>query len=165
MAVIPKEGDLRDIRNYRPVSLLCVDYKTMGKMLSNRLGLVLPKLISPDQSYAIPGRTIYDNISLVRDVIQYADKTQTQVGFLSLDQEKAFDQMNHYYLFETLITFGLGRRYVGMIQMLYVLAECLVKVNGHLLAPFPFKRGIRQGCPLAGQLYSLCIEPFLCLMR
>ena len=99
---------------------------------------MLPKLLSPDQSYTIPGRTIYDNISLVRDLIQYVDKTQTQVGFLSLDQEKAFDQMNHDYLFETLLTFGLGRRYVGMIQTLYMSEECLVKVNGHLLTPFPF---------------------------
>ena len=52
-----------------------------------------------------------------------------------------------------------------MIQTLYTSAEHLVKVNGHLLAPFPFKRGIREGCPLSGQLYSLRIEPFVCLMR
>jgi len=165
LALIPKEGDLRDMKNYRPVSLSCVDYKIMAKMLSNRLGPVLSKLVNPDQSYAIPGRTIHDNIFLVRDLIQYAEKTQTKVGFLSLDQEKAFDQMNHDYLFETLLTFGLGRRYVGMIQTLYTSAECLIKVNGHLLAPFSSERGIRQGCPLSGQLYSLCIEPFLCLMR
>ena len=34
-----------------------------------------------------------------------------------------------------------------------------------MLTTFPFERGIRQGCPLSGQLYSLCIKPFLCLMR
>uniref|UniRef100_A0A0E9T1B7 Reverse transcriptase domain-containing protein n=1 Tax=Anguilla anguilla TaxID=7936 RepID=A0A0E9T1B7_ANGAN len=27
------------------------------------------------------------------------------------------------------------------------------------------RRGIRQGCPISGQLYSLAIEPLLCRLR
>ena len=67
--------------------------------------------------------------------------------------------------FETLLSFGLGRRYVDNLLTLNTSAECLIKVNGALLVPFPFESGIRQGCPVSSQLYSLCIEPFLCLMR
>ena len=63
----------------------------MAKMLSNHLGPVLPKLVFSDQSYAVPGRTIYDNISLVRDLIHFEDMTKSQIGFHSLDQEKARD--------------------------------------------------------------------------
>ena len=48
--------------------------------------------------------------------------------------------MNHDYLFETLLIFGLGRRYVGMIKTLYMLAERIVKVKSYLLMPFPFER-------------------------
>ena len=68
LALIPKKGDLSDMKNYRPVSLPCVDYKIMAKMLSNHLGPVLPKLVFSDQSYAVPGRTTYDDISLVREL-------------------------------------------------------------------------------------------------
>ncbi|KAF7665106.1 hypothetical protein LDENG_00155080, partial [Lucifuga dentata] len=39
------------------------------------------------------------------------------------------------------------------------------RVGGGLSRPVQVKRGIRQGCPLSGQLYSLAIEPMLCLLR
>lgn len=41
----------------------------------------------------------------------------------------------------------------------------MVKVGGGLSAPVPVTRGVRQGCSLSGQLYSLVIEPLLCRLR
>ncbi|KAI4902093.1 hypothetical protein NFI96_000916 [Prochilodus magdalenae] len=41
----------------------------------------------------------------------------------------------------------------------------MVKVGGALSVKVPVQRGIRQGCPLSGQLYSLVIEPLLCRLR
>ena len=54
---------------------------------------------------------------------------------------------------------------MARVRLLYAAADCLVKVNGAVLAPFHFGRGVRQGCPMSGQLYSVCVEPFLCLLR
>ncbi|CAM5114430.1 unnamed protein product [Eretmochelys imbricata] len=50
-------------------------------------------------------------------------------------------------------------------RKLYASAECLVRLNWTLTEPVSFGRGVRQGCPLSGQLYALAIEPFLCLLR
>jgi len=41
----------------------------------------------------------------------------------------------------------------------------MVKIGGTLSRPIPNLRGIRQGCPLSGQLYSLAIEPLLFRLR
>ena len=49
--------------------------------------------------------------------------------------------------------------------MLYAGASCMVKVGGGLSRPVWVRRGIRQGCPLSGQLYTLTIEPFIGLLR
>lgn len=87
------------------------------------------------------------------------------VGILSLDQEKAFDRVDHQYLFKVLEAFGFGEKFRKMIKLLYNNATCMVKIAGGLSVPVKVQRGIRQGCPLSGQLYSLAIEPLLCKLR
>lgn len=62
VTLLPKKGDLEDIRCWRPVSLLGVDYKIFSKSLNNRVKLYISSVIHPDQSYCIPGRTIFDNL-------------------------------------------------------------------------------------------------------
>ncbi len=37
LTLLPKKGDLTDIKCWRPVSLLCSDYKLLSKALTNRL--------------------------------------------------------------------------------------------------------------------------------
>ncbi|CAM2100321.1 unnamed protein product [Caretta caretta] len=127
LALLPKKGELCDLRNWCPVSLLSTDYKIAAKAISLWLG---------------------DGLSF---------------ALLSLDQEKAFDRVDHGYLLSTLQAFGFGPQFVGFLWVLYASAECLVKLNWTLTEPVSFGRGVRQGCPLSGQLYALVIEPFLCL--
>nr|P14381.1 RecName: Full=Transposon TX1 uncharacterized 149 kDa protein; AltName: Full=ORF 2 [Xenopus laevis]AAA49976.1 ORF2 [Xenopus laevis] len=165
LSLLPKKGDLRLIKNWRPVSLLSTDYKIVAKAISLRLKSVLAEVIHPDQSYTVPGRTIFDNVFLIRDLLHFARRTGLSLAFLSLDQEKAFDRVDHQYLIGTLQAYSFGPQFVGYLKTMYASAECLVKINWSLTAPLAFGRGVRQGCPLSGQLYSLAIEPFLCLLR
>jgi hypothetical protein len=44
------------LKTWRPVSLLCCDYKLFTKCLSNRLKHCLPDIIHPDQSYMVSNR-------------------------------------------------------------------------------------------------------------
>ncbi|CAM4635041.1 unnamed protein product [Lepidochelys olivacea] len=86
-------------------------------------------------------------------------------ALLSLDLEKAFNRVEHGYLLNTLQAFGFGPQFVGFLRALYASAECLVRLNWILTEPVSFGRGVRQGCPLSGQVYALAIEPFLCLLQ
>ncbi|CAM2114723.1 unnamed protein product [Caretta caretta] len=117
------------------------DYKVIVKAISLRLGSVLADVVHPDQTYTVPGRTIFDNLYLVRDLFELERKDGLSFTLLSLDQEKTLD------------------------RVLYADAECLVRLNWTLTEPVSFGRGVRQGCPLLGQLYTLVIEPFLRLLR
>ncbi|KAG6937224.1 hypothetical protein G0U57_010213, partial [Chelydra serpentina] len=54
LALLPKKGDLRDLRNWRPVSRLSPDYKVIAKAISLQLGSVLADVVHPDQTYTVP---------------------------------------------------------------------------------------------------------------
>lgn len=86
-------------------------------------------------------------------------------GLISLDQEKAFDLVEHKYLWKTLKAFGFSPGFIALTKTLYCDIESVLKVNGGLSAPFTIVRGIRQGCAMSGMLYSIAIEPMLCQIR
>lgn len=97
-----------------------------------------------------------DHLFLVRDIVDICNGFNVDVGLIALDQEKAFDCVDHNYLFNVLQVFGFGD-FLNLIQLLYNGASCMVKVGGTLSRPIPILRVIRQSCPLSGQLYSLTI--------
>ena len=51
--------NLELLKYWRPISLLCTDYKILTKILANRLKQVLPDIISQEQNCSIPDRTIF----------------------------------------------------------------------------------------------------------
>ena len=59
------------LKYLRPISLLCVDYKILTKILANRLKYIIPEIISKEKNCSIPKRTIFDNLFLTRDIITY----------------------------------------------------------------------------------------------
>ncbi|CAM5096449.1 unnamed protein product [Natator depressus] len=138
LALLPKMGDLRDLRNWRPVSLLSTDYKIVAKAISLRLGSMMADVIHPDQTYTVPHRSIFDNLFLVRDLLELGRRDGLSFALLSLDQEKAFDRVDHRYLLGTLQAFGFGPQFVSFLQVLYASVECLVRLNWTLTEPVSF---------------------------
>jgi len=148
------------LSNWRPISLLNVDYKVISKVLSLRLGRVLPFIIDLDQTCAVKGRSIHDNVHLLRNVIDYCNGKDMGCMLINLDQSKAFDRVSHQFLFKALHAFGFGPTFIRWVQILYTSCQSRVEVNGFLSEPFPVTRGVRQGCSLSPLLYVICIEAF-----
>ena len=63
ITLIPKKGkNIKNILNWRPISLLNVDYKILTKILATRIKGVLHTIIHPDQKGFVPDRYIGENI-------------------------------------------------------------------------------------------------------
>ena len=154
-----------DMKNWRPISLLNYDYKIISKSIANRLGTVMETLVHEDQTCAVKGRSIFDNVHLLRNVIDYVDQKNLPCIFLNLDQEKAFDRVSHEFMYKCLETFGLGKNFIQWIKILYSDIQSSVLVNQFLSEPIDISKGVRQGCSLSPLLYVLCIEPFVNQIR
>ena len=81
--------DRLDPRNWRPITLLNVDYKIASRSISARLLKVLHSLVARDQSCCVRGRFIGENVAFIRDVVDYCSSSSTPAALISLDQEKA----------------------------------------------------------------------------
>ncbi len=165
LSLLPKKGDVGFLKNWRPVSVLCTDYKMLAKYFQNKFKQYLDTIIHSDQTYYVPELSIMDNFFLLRDAVDLSFKENINMGFLSIDQGKTFDRVDHGYLFSALRSFGFGERFIYWVKLLYRDVSIMVKVGGGLSASVTVKRGIRQGCPLPGQLYSIAIEPLLRRIR
>ncbi len=87
-------------------------------------------------------------------------KDKSEDGYvISLDFEKAFDSVEHSYLFEVLRNFGFGMNFIKWIGILCKGALTRIKCNGFLTDCFKITRSIIQDCPLSALLYLLVSEP------
>lgn len=50
ITLIPKVKDAQKVGDYKPISLYNVIYKLVAKVLANKLKMILPRIISPNQS-------------------------------------------------------------------------------------------------------------------
>ena len=158
ITLIYKKSDPTDIRNYRPISLLNVDYKIVSKVYANRISAVLSELLGPMQ-YAFKGRDVCDGLIFLRDVIDLTQTKKQDAYVLSIDFYKAFDCVDHIFLKKVLKCSGFSDIFCDRIFALFQNSETAVIVNGFISNFFPITRGVRQGDPLSLYLFLVFIEP------
>lgn len=158
LKLLYKKNDLELLKNWRPISLLNADYKIAAKVSATRLKNVLPQIVHVDQTCGVPGRTIYENLFKIRDIVHQAHRNKSNVIVISLDQEKAFDRVDREFLKKTLDKMNFGPSFKHWISTMYNEAQCTIENNGWLSDPVQLHRGLRQGCPLSPLLYILVAE-------
>ena len=154
-----KKGEKTDIKNWRPITLLCTDHKILTKTIATRLRNVLGILIHQDQTCAIPQRHIFQNIYTIRDIITYSNHKREPTYIISYDFQAAFDTVDHQYLTQLLKTYGFGPKFNSFISTIYANRITTVMNNGHFTQYISQNRGLIQGCPLSLPLFTLVAEP------
>lgn len=166
ISVIPKPGkNKEDCANYRPISVLNIDYKIYTAIISRRLKTFISELIDEDQTGFISGRQTHDNIRKTIHITERAQMEKRSTILLSVDAEKAFDSVNWNFLYQVLEKMGFDEKSVKIIKTLYDQPTARIKINGNLTDKIIFQRSTRQGCSLSPTLFSIFIEPLAQAVR
>ena len=104
-----KKSDRLDPCNWRPITLLNVNYQLAATVLAGRLLKVIHLIVADDQTCGVPGSTLVKMLLFLRDVVHYASFSGQPIVILSLDQEKAFDRVDWGFMRSTLLTMGFGQ--------------------------------------------------------
>ena len=152
MTLIPKPKsptELVYIKNWRPITLLNVDYKIFTHVIKNIILRSLPYIISNVQSGFQAGKSTNDNLLLMYLTLEYFDENPEEESLLlQVDFEKAFDTVEHDFLFKTLECMGFGEYLIKLVKVAFHGCMSYVNVNGYLSSPIYISRGLHQGSPL-----------------
>ena len=161
LTLLEKRGKSRlHIKNWRPVSLLNVDYKILTKCLAERIKQVLPKIIHHTQCGFVKGRNIAEVIRCIFDVLEDTDHRNIDGMMIAVDFEKAFDSLNFDYLLQVLEMYNFGPVFIQWIKTFYKNISSCVMNNKTTSNYFCITKGVRQGDPLSPLLFIMATEIF-----
>lgn len=153
------KGDKTDRKNWRPITMLNVDYKILATIITTRLKTLMPQVINEDQTCGVQGRSIHDGLLHLYNVTQLmADRKEGLL--MAVDHESAFDLIDWTFITKCMRKVGINNTLIRWINTIYKPdhVNSVVLVNGYISRPFNMYRGIRQGCPISALLYVLIGE-------
>ena len=144
ISLVPKEdSDLELLNNWRPITLLNLDYKIMSKVIARRIERVIPLLVCSDQSEFVKEGYIGQNVRLINDILEQT-KLQNILGILlQLDFQKAFDTIEWKFIQNAIAFFNFGESIQRWISTFYSNIQSSVLNNGFSTNYFALSRGVR----------------------
>ena len=130
-------------------TLLNFDVKLVSKVLSNRIINLFSNFILNNQNVYVANRFISEGERLLSDILDILDILNMKGYLLTIDIEKVFDSVNHYFLLAILEKHGFKKNFLRWIENLLKNQESCIINGGMATHFFKLKKGTHQGNPVS----------------
>lgn len=164
--LIPKvmnEELLKDLGNWRPITIGSMVIRLFSRILTARLGRACP--LNPRQRGFITASGCSENLRVLNDLIKHAKRSHKPLAVVFIDVAKAFDSVSHAHILWVLRQRKVDEHIVNSIQNAYETCTTSFKNNDISTPDINIKVGVKQGDPMSPLLLNLVMDPLICALE
>lgn len=94
-----------------------------------------------------------------------ANETNQELIFLKIDFKKAYDKVDHQFLWEMLQAMAFDPHIITLLKGLVTNVSSKVHVNRMFTVSFEIQRGVCRGDPIAPLLFVLLTQPLMSMLN
>jgi endonuclease/exonuclease/phosphatase family metal-dependent hydrolase len=155
--LLHKKGDIKDINNYRPISLLSHMSKLFTKVIKNRIEKQLDLNQPREQAGFRSGYSTTDHLQVITQLVQKANEYELPLCLAFVDYEKAFDSVEHIGIIDALKEHQVDRIYLETLANIYNSGTSIIRLDKES-SKFEIQRGVRQGDTISPKLFNAGLE-------
>ena len=156
--ILFKKGDTKDIKNYRPISLLPHMYKVFTRIILARMQRELDENQPREQAGFRAGFRTSDHLHTLSQIIEKAKEYRFNICLGFVDYEKAFDSLEHQSLLHALERQVSDAKYIRLIKAIYKDPSAKIHLENTTTEAIKILKGVRQGDPISPKLFTAAME-------
>ena len=169
MVCVPKSADgvLEDSTPYftpggtRPLSIVDASNRILASIFCEVLERRIGQRINRAQKGFLKKRQLLKNVLDVDFAAQKISVQSRSGAIILFDFKAAFPSLSHDMIWDTLEATGVDPSFIQVIKMFYSNNKHILKLRGETFDGITVKSGVRQGCPLSGLLFAMCVDVLL----
>jgi len=140
------------------VALLSIPSKILTKIILNIIQNTVEQHLRKEQAGFHKHRIYVDLIYILRIILEQSIEYQAIMYVTFIDFEMAFDSVKREVMWLTLQEYGIPRKIIQIIKILYDGFKCKISHEGKLSDFIEVRNGVRRGCILSPTTFLLILD-------
>ena len=139
------KSDYKNIKSWRPISLLSSFYKLFSGIVDLRMQKVIDRITHRAQKAYSKERVIQENLLNLIETMSKGIHSNNPLALILIDFQGAFDNISHDYIFEALRFHNFGEGFINIVKTCFSGREACIQLEDGFTNRFLVRRSVLQG--------------------